>query len=300
MSQPAALEANGLGKRYRNTWALQDCSFRLPPGRVAALVGPNGAGKTTLLQLAAGLLSPTSGVVRTFGQLPDDPRAISLPEVGFLAQDQPLYKSFSVNDLLRYGQHTNARWNDSDARRRLDGLGIPLDRKAGALSGGQQTEVALSLCLSKHPALLLLDEPVSRLDPLARVRFFSTLMEVVAREGTTVVLSSHVLADLERVCDFVIILSASRVQIAQDIDVLLASHKVLIGAKDDLARSGAVGTIVRSSQTNRQITLLVRDPPAALHPLWDIRQATLEEIVLSYIEDPSAGSAQRLQAVESP
>lgn len=299
MSEPAALEANGLGKRYRTTWALQDCSFRLPEGRVAALVGPNGAGKTTLLQLAAGLLSPTSGTVRTFGRLPDDPRALSLPDVGFLAQDQPLYKNFSVSDLLRYGQQTNVRWNDSDARRRLESLGIPLSQKAGTLSGGQQTEVALSLCLSKHPALLLLDEPVSRLDPLARVRFFSTLMDVVASEGTTVVLSSHVLADLERVCDFVIILSASRVQIALDIEELLDSHKVLIGAHDDLPRSGSVGIVVRSSQINRQITLLVREPPAVLDPLWDIREATLEEIVLAYLEDPTAGSAQRLQALES-
>lgn len=299
MSSTAALEANGLGKRYRNTWALQDCSLRLPEGRVAALVGPNGAGKTTLLQLAAGLLSPTSGTVRTFGQPPDDARARSLPDVGFLAQDQPLYKNFSVRDLLRYGKHTNVRWNDTDAVRRLDALGIGLDRKAGTLSGGQQTEVALSLCLSKHPGLLLLDEPVSRLDPLARVGFFSTLMDVVASEGTTVVLSSHVLADLERVCDFVIILSASRVQIAQDIEELLASHKVMIGAHDDVAKLGSVGTVVRSSQTNRQITLLVREPPAVLNPLWDVREATLEEIVLAYIEDPTAGSAQRLQALES-
>jgi len=297
MTGPAALEANGLGKRYRGNWALQDCSFRLPAGRVAALVGPNGSGKSTLLQLAAGLISPTSGQVRTLGLRPDDPRAEVLPAIGFLAQDQPLYKNFSVNDLLAYGRHTNPRWDDANARHRLDGLGIPLKRKAGTLSGGQQTEVALSLCLSKHPDLLLLDEPVSRLDPLARVRFLSTLMEVVASEGATVVVSSHVLSDLERVCDFLIILSSSRVQVAQDIEELLATHRILVGAESAAAWPNSIGTVIRSRQTDRQATLLVRGSSPVLDPRWDVRQPTLEEIVLAYLENPSAGSSQRLETL---
>jgi ABC-2 type transport system ATP-binding protein len=299
MTGSAALEANGLGKRYRTTWALQDCSFRVPAGRVAALVGPNGSGKSTLLQLAAGLISPSSGQVRTLGLRPDDPRADVLPAIGFLAQDQPLYKSFTVSDLLSYGRHANTRWDDADARHRLESLGITLGRRAGTLSGGQQTEVALSLCLSKHPNLLLLDEPVSRLDPLARVRFLSTLMDVVASEGTTVVVSSHVLSDLERVCDFVIILSASRVQVAQDIDELLATHRILIGAQGAAASSGSVGTVIRSRQTDRQTTLLVSGSSPMLDPRWDVRQPTLEEVVLAYLENPSAGSSQRLEAMEA-
>jgi ABC-2 type transport system ATP-binding protein len=297
MTGPAALEANGLGKLYRGNWALQDCSFRLPAGRVAALVGPNGSGKSTLLQLAAGLISPTSGQVRTLGLRPDDPRAEVLPTIGFLAQDQPLYKNFSVNDLLAYGRHTNPRWDDANARHRLDGLGIPLKRKAGTLSGGQQTEVALSLCLSKRPDLLLLDEPVSRLDPLARVRFLSTLMDVVASEGTTVMVSSHVLSDLERVCDFVIILSGSRVQIAQNIEELLATHRILIGIHSAAASSNSMGAVIRSSQTDRQTTLLVRGRSPVVDPRWDVRQPTLEEIVLAYLENPSAGSSQRLETL---
>jgi len=180
---------------------------------------------------------------------------------------------------------------------RLESLEIPLARKAGTLSEGQQTEVALSLCLSKHPTLLLLDEPVSRLDPLALVRFFSTLMDVAASEGTTVVLSSHILADLERVCDFVIILSSSRIQVAQDIDELLASHRILIGMQGDPTWSHSNGTIVRSSKANRQITLLVRGTSPVIDPRWDVRQPTLEEIVLAYLENPSAGSPQRLEAL---
>src|ERR1035437_4082598 len=268
MTGPAALEANGLGKRYHSSWALQDCSFRLPAGRVAALVGPNGSGKRTLLQLAAGLSRPRSGQGATIGHRPGDPRGDVLPAIGFLAQDQPLYKNFSVNDLLAYGRHTNPRWDDADARHRLESLGIPLNRTAGTLSGGQQTEVALSLCLSKHQELLLLDEPVSRLDPLARVRFLSTLMDVVASEGTTVVVSSHVLSDLERVCDFVIILSASRVQVAQDIDELLATHRILIGVQGAAASSGSIGTVIRSSQIDRQTTLLVRGSSPVLDPRW--------------------------------
>jgi ABC-2 type transport system ATP-binding protein len=299
MTGAAALETNGLGKRYRASWALQDCSFRIPAGRVAALVGPNGSGKSTLLQLAAGLISPTSGQVRTLGHRPDDPHAEVLPAIGFLAQDQPLYKSFSVNDLLAYGRHTNPRWDDTEARHRLEILEIPLNRKAGTLSGGQQTEVALSLCLSKHPDLLLLDEPVSRLDPLARVRFLSTLMDVVASEGTTVVVSSHVLSDLERVCDFVIILSSSRVQVAQDIDELLATHKILIGVESAGAWSSSNGAVIRSSRTDRQTTLLVRGSSPVLDPRWDVQQPTLEEIVLAYLENPSAGSSQRLETLEA-
>jgi ABC-2 type transport system ATP-binding protein len=300
MSEPVPLEANRLGKRYRTTWALRDCSFRLPAGRVAALVGPNGSGKTTLLQLAAGLISPTVGTMAAFGSRPDDPRGSALPQVAFLAQDQPLYRSFTVEDLLRYGRHTNPRWDDRVARRRLESLGIPLDRKAGSLSGGQQTEVALAVCLSKHAGLLLLDEPVSRLDPLARHQFFATLMDAVAAEQSTVMLSSHVLADLEKICDFVIILSASRVQIAQDIDDLVATHRVLVGARLHPPRPPAAGNVVHASHSDRQTTLLVRDPAAILDPRWDVHQPSLEEIVVAYLKDPAAGQPQPLQAVAAP
>jgi len=299
VTAPTALDAHGLGKRYRSGWGLQDCSFRVPAGRVVALVGPNGAGKTTLLQLAAGLISPSKGTVRVLGRRPDDPAGKALPRVGFLAQDQPLYRNFTVKDLLRFGRHTNPRWDDAAARRRLDDLGIPTSRKAGNLSAGQQTEVALSLCLSKHAELLLLDEPVARLDPLARHRFFSTLMDVVVAEEITVVLSSHVLTDLERVCDFVVILSASKVQVAESIDKLLADHRILIGPRGEPPWSSAIGTVVRASHRERQTTLLARSPAPVLDPRWDVQQPSLEEVVLAYLEDPSIDAPQTLEPLEA-
>ena len=203
----AALEASQLGRRYGGTWALRECSLSVAPGRVAALAGPNGAGKSTLIQLAAGLLAPTCGSVRVFGADPRRGGPPALARIGYLAQDHPLYARFSVADLLRMGRALNVRWDDAAARRRLEGLGIPLRQRAGTLSGGQQAQVALALALAKRPELLILDEPVASLDPLARREFMSGLMDAVAAEGLTVLLSSHVVSELEQVCDYLIVLS---------------------------------------------------------------------------------------------
>jgi len=208
MSDP--LITLGLGKRYGATWALRDCSFTLPAGHVAALVGPNGAGKTTLLHLCVGLLAPSAGKVAVFDHAPYAQPAEVLPRVGFLAQDHPLYKGFTVVETLTLGRKLNPRWDDMAARARLQRLAIPLDRRVGKLSGGQQAQVALALALSKRPDLLLLDEPVASLDPLARRDFLRTLTDAATEDGLTVLLSSHIIGDLERVCDYLIILSASR------------------------------------------------------------------------------------------
>ena len=197
----AILQATGLGKRYGDEWALRDCSLELPAGRVAALVGPNGAGKTTLLHLAVGLLAPTSGRIEIFGSPPRRNRSV-LERVGFVAQDTPLYPSFKVGEMLTLGRRLNRRWDGQWAEDRLRGLGIPLGKRVGALSGGQRAQVALALALAKRPELHLLDEPVASLDPLARREFLQALMDSVAETGLTVVLSSHLIADLERVCDF--------------------------------------------------------------------------------------------------
>src|SRR5437764_6901372 len=195
------LETDQLGKRYGNTWALRDCSLHLPAGRIAALVGPNGAGKTTLLHLAVGLLRPDAGEVRVFGR---DPRSV-LPDIGFVAQDTPLYRDFTAAELITMGSKLNRRrWDAALARERLARLGIPPDKPVGKLSGGQRAQVALALALAKRPRLLLLDEPIASLDPLARREFLQSLMGSVAETGTTVLLSSHLLADLERVCDYLI------------------------------------------------------------------------------------------------
>jgi ABC-2 type transport system ATP-binding protein len=281
-----ALETSGLGKRYKRAWALRDCSLRLPAGRVAGLVGPNGAGKTTLLHLAVGLLRPDEGNVRVLGESPDG-NAELLARVGFVAQDTPLYAGFSADALIAMGDHLNPRWDASLARGRLGRLGIPLDRKVRKLSGGQRAQVALSLALAKRPELLLLDEPVASLDPLARREFLQGLMGAVAEEGTTVLLSSHLIADLERVCDYLVILYGGRVQVLGAVDDLLAEHMVLVGPRRDPADISAVGTVVSATHGERQSTLIVRSNGEAPDG-WDVHEASLEEIVLAYLADESA------------
>ncbi|MFD0817695.1 ABC transporter ATP-binding protein, partial [Micromonospora zhanjiangensis] len=207
------LETDRLGKRYGKTWALRDCSLHLPPGRIAALVGPNGAGKSTLLHLAVGLLRPDAGTVRLFGESPYDNRKV-LADVGFVAQDTPLYRDFTAAELVTTGAKLNRqRWDDALARDRLAQLGIPPDKPVGKLSGGQRAQVALALALAKRPRLLLLDEPVAGMDPLARREFLQSLMGSVADAGSTVLLSSHLLADLERVCDYLIVLNTAQVRL---------------------------------------------------------------------------------------
>lgn len=284
-----ALEATGLGKRYGRTWALRDCGLELPAGRIAGLVGPNGAGKTTLLSLAAGLLRPTTGAVRVLGESPV-PNPHVLERVGFVAQDTPLYADFTAEDLLTLGRKLNRRFDEPLARERLDQLGIPIDRAAGRLSGGQRAQVALALVLGKRPELLLLDEPVASLDPLARREFLQALAGSVAEEGLTVVLSSHLIGDLERLCDFLIVLSDSRVQVLGTVEDLLAEHAVLVGPRrdgEDLSRFGAV---VQESHTDRQTTVLVRGGAPPADPAWSAHDVSLEELVLAYLSHPAAGA----------
>ena len=278
-----ALETTGLGKRYGRAWALQDCTLSLPAGRVAALVGPNGAGKTTLLQLSAGLLEPTAGSVQVFGLSPLCESKETLPRLSFVAQDMPLYKGFTVAELLTLGRKLNPRWDDAQARARIEKLGIPLARRAGKLSGGQQAQVALVLALAKRPDLLLLDEPLSSLDPLARREFLRTLMDAVAESGLTVLLSSHIIGDLERVCDYLIILSASYVQLAGDMQEIQRTHKRLIGPRQDEVAVASMHTVIEARHTDRQTTLLVRTNGPLFDPFWEAQDVSLEDIVLAYL-----------------
>jgi ABC-2 type transport system ATP-binding protein len=286
---PAALEATGLGKRYGRTWALRDCSLALPQGRIAALVGPNGAGKTTLLHLAVGLLAPTAGAIRVLGGTPGRDPAL-LARVGFVAQDAPLYGDLTVAEHLTMGGRLNPRFDQALARDRLGRLGIPLDRRVGTLSGGQRAQVALAMALAKRPQLLLLDEPVASLDPLARREFLQALMGSVAEQGLTVLLSSHLLADLERVCDYLIVLQASRVQVLGPVDDLLDRHKLLVGPRRDPDRIAGVAAVVRATHTGRQSTLLVRTDGPVRDTAMAVADVTLEDLVLAYLADPSAGT----------
>ncbi|WP_319463770.1 ABC transporter ATP-binding protein [Micromonospora sp. RTP1Z1] len=279
-----ALEADQLGKRYGRTWALRDCSLRLPAGRIAALVGPNGAGKSTLLHLAVGLLRPDAGAVRIFGESPYDNPPV-LPEIGFVAQDTPLYRDFTAAELVHLGGRMNKRWDSALARNRLAQLGIPPKLPVGKLSGGQRAQVALALALAKRPRLLLLDEPVASLDPLARREFLQSLMGSVAESETTVLLSSHLLADLERVCDYLIVLHAGRVQLVGAVDDLVAGHRQLVGPRHGGDPIPGVTAVVRASHTARQSTLLVRTDGSINDPSWTTREVGLEDIVLAYLAD---------------
>jgi ABC-2 type transport system ATP-binding protein len=278
------LETEQLGKRYGKVWALRDCSLHLPAGRVAALVGPNGAGKSTLLHLAVGLLRPDAGTVRVFGASPYDNTA-ALAEIGFVAQDTPLYRDFSAHELVTMGAKLNRRWDSGLARNRLAQLGIPPDKQVGKLSGGQRAQVALALALAKRPRLLLLDEPVASLDPLARREFLQSLMGSVADAGTTVLLSSHLLADLERVCDYLIVLQASKVQLVGAVEDLVGAHRQLVGPRHGDDPIPGVAATVRASHTDRQSTLLVRTDGPITDPGWTVHEVTLEDLILAYLAD---------------
>jgi ABC-2 type transport system ATP-binding protein len=278
----AVLESEGLGKKYGRRWALQDCSLSIPAGKVVGLVGPNGAGKTTLLHLAVGLVAPTAGTIRVLGGPPAEGPA-QLGRVGFVAQDSPLYAGLSVAKHLRMGGFLNPSWDGALAEDRVERVGLDPRQRAGSLSGGERAQLALTLAIAKRPELLLLDEPVASLDPLARREFLQSLMEVVADQGVSVVLSSHLISDLERVCDYLVVLVASHVRLAGEVDALLASHQRLSGPRHNAATLPSGQEVIEESHTDKQSTLLVRTDEAILDPTWTVKPVTLEDLVLVYM-----------------
>ena len=282
------IETFQAGKRYGRTWALRDCTLTIPRGRVTALVGPNGAGKSTLLHMAVGLALPSAGRLRVLGSLlPGSDEALA--RIAFVAQDTPLYPNLSVADTLRFVANLSPRWDEHRARSRIEELDIPLARKIGKLSGGQHAQVALVVALARHPDLLILDEPMARLDPLARHDFMAVLMAAVAEDGLSVVLSSHVVAELERVCDYLVVLAEGHVQIVGDVEQVLASHRVLIGASSDLDALPPSVSVVAEQRADRQTRLLVRADRQSPVPIgWQSEPTNLEELVLSYLRSPQA------------
>jgi ABC-2 type transport system ATP-binding protein len=279
----AAVRTSGLGKRYGSTWALRDCTLEIPAGSVTALVGPNGAGKTTLLHLVIGLGRETAGTVEVLGLSPRADAKAVLPRLGFVAQDHPLYRGLSIADTFTLGRKLNARWDEGFARERVDRLGLRLGQKVGRLSGGQQAQVALTLALAKRPDLLVLDEPVASLDPLARREFLNGVLEAVAETGMTVILSSHIVSELERVCDHLVTLVGSRTQLAGSIADIVAGHRLLTGPRSDAASVARVHQVIRESHTARQTTLLVRANGHVYDACWEQHEVDLEEIVLAYL-----------------
>jgi ABC-2 type transport system ATP-binding protein len=291
----AVIETAGLGKRYRRVWALADCTLSIPAGHVVGLVGPNGAGKTTLLSLATGMLAPTAGTIEVLGGRPAAGPA-QLARVGYLAQNAPVYAGLSVAEHLRLGDRLNPGWDAGLARARVGRLGLDLSQKAGTLSGGQRAQLALTLAVAKRPDLLILDEPVASLDPLARREFLQDLMEATAEHALSVVLSSHLVGDLERVCDYLIVLVGSRVRVAGPVEDLLACHHLLSGPRRDPGRLPESLQVISASHTDVQSTLLVRASGPVLDPAWTVSGVTLEDLVLAYMS--AAGGRSRRNHLE--
>lgn len=285
------IESHGLGKRYGAMWALRDCTLAVPEGHVVALVGPNGAGKTTLLNLAVGLCTPSAGEVSVLGGQPAGSLG-ALDGIAFVAQDMPLYKNLSAADLLHMTRNLNRHFDQHYAQRRLAELGIPLKRNAGKMSGGQQAQLALTLALARHPQLLVLDEPMAMLDPLARHDFMATVMTAMVDDGVSVILSSHVLVELERVADYLVLISAGSVQVAGEVDDLLAAHRVLTGPADQAARYTSQGNVVHARGGESQAHLLVRCNGASdpMPPGWVAHPVGLEELTLAYLREPGAAA----------
>jgi ABC-2 type transport system ATP-binding protein len=283
MSERLAIRTEGLGKCYGTIWALHECTLEIPAGSVTALVGPNGAGKTTLLHLVIGLTKQTAGTVEVLGLSPRDAAETLLPRLGFVAQDHPLYRGLSIEETFKLGRHLNPNWNDSVAAARVERLGLKLSQKVGKLSGGQQAQVALTLALAKEPQLLVLDEPVASLDPLARREFLNAVLEAAAEGGVSVILSSHIVAELERVCDYLVTLIDGRPQLVGSISEIVASHRLLIGPRSDATSVSRVHNVIRESHTERQTTLLVRANGHVYDTCWEQHEVDLEEIVLAYL-----------------
>ncbi|MGV9964198.1 ABC transporter ATP-binding protein [Streptomyces olivaceus] len=282
----SAIEAHALGMRYRRGWALNDCSFRLPAGRICGLVGPNGAGKTTLLSIAARVLEPTQGTLSVFGAAPG---SADSGRTAFLAQDKPLFRRFTVAETLRLGRELNPGWDQRTAEDVVRAGDVPLDARIGSLSGGLRSRVALALALGRRPDLLLLDEPMADLDPVARQEVMGTLLAETAERGTTLLMSTHVLAELENVCDYLVVISGGEVRLAGDVEELLSVHTVVTGAKEGegLPASLAQHSLVESRVSGRQFTALIRsEGPAAGR--WETDSPNLEELLIAYLRSPGA------------
>ena len=292
----AVIETSGVGRQYRRKWALRDCTLAIPEGHVVGLVGPNGAGKTTLLRLAAGMLAPTCGAITVLGDRPGA-RPAQLARIGFVAQNTPVYARMTVADHLRLGGWLNPGWDDALARQRIGQLGLDSKQRAGSLSGGQRAQLALTLALAKRPGLLILDEPLASLDPLARREFLQVLMEAVAAQGLSVVLSSHLVADLQRVCDYLIVLVASRVQIAGEVSDLLDSHHRLSGPLREPRSLPASQKVITESHTDKQSNLLIRTDEPVLDPSWTVKPISLEDLVLAYMSPVGNNAPAKPQAL---
>jgi ABC-2 type transport system ATP-binding protein len=285
-----AIETTGLTKRFRSRVALHECSLAIPRGAVTALVGRNGAGKTTLMHLAVGLVRPTAGRIAVEGWDPVRDSSEVLRRVGFVAHDHPMYRRFTVEEMLRLGRHLNQAWDDAVAKARLHAYDVPLSQRCGTLSGGQRAQLALALALGKQPEILLLDEPSATLDPLARHEFLASLMEAVATDGLTVLFSTHDIRDLDLTCDHLVLLADGRLQLSASIQDVLDSHRILLGPVEALAALQARAGVIWSTTAGRTARAVARIGENPVPPEWEVRQPSLEDIVLAYLRNPGAAA----------
>jgi ABC-2 type transport system ATP-binding protein len=295
-----AVETAGAGKRFGRVWALRDCDIQIPVGCISGLVGANGSGKTTLLRLLAGLSTPTTGNVHVNGRTPHDDGGF-LAGVGFLAQEVPLYRRWTAADHLALGTHLNPAWDENLARERLRSLGIPLDRPIATLSGGMRAQVALALALGKRPRVLLLDEPVAALDPLARREFLASIASAMADGDLTIMMSSHLLPDLERVCDHLVVLAAGTPALCGDVEDIGASHKLLTAPAHSGANVGPPHEVIHFDRTAREVSAIVKLGGPVVDPAWEVRDLGLEEIVIAYLgrrpDDPNLTHVELVRGV---
>ncbi len=298
-----ALRTDRLGRRYGKAWGLRDCTLEVPAGAVAALVGPNGAGKTTLLEMVIGLLEPTEGQVSVFGEASRADTAQTLARVGYVAQDHPLYRDFSVADMFHLGRAMNPGWDSELAAARMDKLGISLKRRVKSLSGGQQAQVSLTMALAKRAPLVVLDEPVSSLDPIARLEFMRDVMASAADADLTFLISSHVVSELERFCDWLIILADGHVQLAGPADELLDAHR-LFTVPRATPDAELPGTAIHRTDSDRHSTVLVRTDAGQRavpgHTGWQIDPVSFEELVMAYLQRRTTLATQGDPALAAP
>ncbi len=256
-------------------------------------MGPNGAGKTTLLEMVIGLLKPTEGQIEVFGHTAHGNTAETLARVGYVAQNHPLYPDFSVADMFHLGQAMNPSWDMGMARARMEALDIPLKRKVKTLSGGQKAQVALAMALAKRAPLLVLDEPVASLDPVARLEFMREVMAQVADGGLTVIIASHVVSELERFCDWLVVLTHGHVQLAGPVDDLLEGHQLLTVPRAT-PDAGLPGTPIHRADSDRHSSVLLRTSPATLaaqaYPDWQTETVGFEQLVMAYLQRPAKGA----------
>ena len=277
------IETKALAKRFGRTWGLRECTLSIPTGKVAALVGPNGAGKSTLLRMAAGLSRPTSGMIKVLGGVPSAGDDSLLRRVGYLDQERPLYKGFRVDEMFRFGAGTNPTWDMTTAHAYVDQLGISLRDRVDKLSGGQQAQVALTMCLAKQPELLILDEPAAELDPVAREDLLRLLMREVAERGTSVVLSTHALGDVGSICDYLVIMSHSTIVLADDLEFVVESHRFLSATSSNAPALPEGVTVIDTRTSSRDVTHLARMSLPLVDETWQITEPTLDEIIMAYL-----------------